>query len=334
MRQLPAFALLIASPLLAQAPHTDFRVILPKGPGAITVHVGDGWKVNELHLYPDGPRASLFITNDQLKLEASYLMFANDTTGPNSEACRKAVMGPVIDGVRKRHWELKNVEESTHTTPSGLKLSVASYLVEQAEGLPVRQENVFAFLGDTHNCAELHLSKVLYQPSDEKLFNVALDKFSYDENYIPTSQDYGSMATMFFEGAHDNQSAAVYYETALATLPDTGIAGYDGRTMRRVLTDQLSMSYGMSGDLKRSRAVNEAAIAKDPDYPLYYYNLACADAEAGDATAAKLHLQLAFDRRANTIKGETMPDPTKDDSILKLKKDKAFWAFVGSLPRN
>ena len=40
------------------------------------------------------------------------------------------------------------------------------------------------------------------------------------------------------------------------------------------------------------------------------------------------------ERRANTLKGETFPDPSKDDSILKLKKDKAFWTFVQSLPRS
>ena len=40
-----------------------------------------------------------------------------------------------------------------------------------------------------------------------------------------------------------------------------------------------------------------------------------------------------FGRRANVLKKESMPDPTKDDSILKLKKDKAFWAFVQTLPK-
>ena len=29
-----------------------------------------------------------------------------------------------------------------------------------------------------------------------------------------------------------------------------------------------------------------------------------------------------------------MPNPTKDDSLLKLKKDKAFWAFVLALSKN
>jgi hypothetical protein len=65
-------------------------------------------------------------------------------------------------------------------------------------------------------------------------------------------------------------------------------------------------------------------IAADPDYPINYYNLACADAEQGHASDAKAHLQQAFDRRANVLKGESMPDPSKDDSILKLKKDKTF----------
>ena len=95
---------------------------------------------------------------------------------------------------------------------------------------------------------------------------------------------------------------------------------------RRVVVDQLAMSYGMAGDLKRSRAINETAIAKDPDYPLYYYNLACADAEEGNATSAREHLKEAFDRRANTLPNE--PDPATDDSFLKLKGDKQFWSFV------
>jgi tetratricopeptide (TPR) repeat protein len=99
-------------------------------------------------------------------------------------------------------------------------------------------------------------------------------------------------------------------------------------TPRRVTTDQLVMSLGMSGDTQKSRAVAEKAIAADPDYPINYYNLACADAEQGNPTEAKMHLKQAFDRRANVLKGESMPDPTKDDSILKLKNDKEFWAFV------
>lgn len=90
----------------------------------------------------------------------------------------------------------------------------------------------------------------------------------------------------------------------------------------------------MSGDLKKSRAIAQHAIELDPDYPVNYYNLACADAEEGNAAAARAHLDQAFARRGNVLPGEHLPDPAQDDSILKLKADRAFWSFVEALPRN
>ena len=94
------------------------------------------------------------------------------------------------------------------------------------------------------------------------------------------------------------------------------------------------MAYGMSGDIEKARALLNAAVQSDPSYPLNYYNLACADAEQGNAADARRNLQLAFDREANVIPGETLPDPTKDDSLLKLKNDEAFWSFVENLQQH
>jgi hypothetical protein len=64
---------------------------------------------------------------------------------------------------------------------------------------------------------------------------------------------------------------------------------------------------------------------------LYYYNLACADAEEKKLADARRHLQEAFARKANLISGEAMPDPTKDDSFLPYRNDKDFWTFVKGL---
>ena len=66
-------------------------------------------------------------------------------------------------------------------------------------------------------------------------------------------------------------------------------------------------------------------------YPLNYYQLACADAEEGKTADAKVHLREAFDRKQNVLPGESMPDPSKDDSIRKLKHHADFWAFVMTL---
>lgn len=123
------------------------------------------------------------------------------------------------------------------------------------------------------------------------------------------------------------KAAAPIFEQALTMLPDDN----SQETMRRVTIDQAGMAYGISGDFAKARAILNAAIAKDPGYPMYYYNLACADAEQNDLAQARVHLQQAFDRKHNVLPGEVLPNPAKDDSFLPHRKNKEFWSFVESL---
>ena len=89
----------------------------------------------------------------------------------------------------------------------------------------------------------------------------------------------------------------------------------------RVLIDQLGMAYGLSGDLEMARAPLESAIQKTPEYPLNYYNLACAFAEEDDENKALANLSLAFQHKDNVLKGEKMPDPRTDSSFEKYVRD-------------
>jgi tetratricopeptide (TPR) repeat protein len=127
------------------------------------------------------------------------------------------------------------------------------------------------------------------------------------------------------------KAATPIYEEALRLLLP---ANEPGNKWRRVTIDQAAMAYGISGDIQKTRRLLNATVQADPAYPLNYYNLACADAEEGNAADAKLHLQQAFDWKANVIPGENLPDPTQDDSLLKLKDDKAFWSFVEDLKKS
>jgi tetratricopeptide (TPR) repeat protein len=183
-------------------------------------------------------------------------------------------------------------------------------------------------VGNAKTCAEIHISSVINTADEDEAMKASLAAFRPDLDYQSDAENYFRLASILFK--NEPGLAAPYYKSALDALPDNP----KYLTRRRTIIDQLIMSLGMSGDLKNSRAVAAIAIAKDPDYPLNYYNLACADAEQGKAEDAKLHLQQAFDRRANVISGEKMPDPMKDDSILKLRNDKAFWAFVMTLPKD
>jgi hypothetical protein len=66
---------------------------------------------------------------------------------------------------------------------------------------------------------------------------------------------------------------------------------------------------------------------------MYYYSLACADAEEKKLGDTRRHLQAAFARKVNVLPGESMPDPTQDDLFLPHRRNKDLWTFLESSSR-
>lgn len=128
-------------------------------------------------------------------------------------------------------------------------------------------------------------------------------------------QEKYSQAALFFQKTRDLQKSGKELNT----------------TQDRILTDQLVMSYGITGSMNKAHALLDEAIAKDPDYPLNYYNRACAFAEEGDKSKMLANLDLAFQRKNNVLKGEQMPDPRADSSFQKYVRDPDFVNLVRKL---
>ena len=162
-------------------------------------------------------------------------------------------------------------------------------------------------------------------PDGEVKLQLALAEFHPKLGYVTSADDLLAMAFYLFPTSP--AEAAPHFGESLPKLA----SGPQQLTQRRIITDQLVIALGMSGNLDAARHFAERAIKTDPDYPINYYDLACADAESGNVAAARTHLEQAFARKANVIPGESMPNPATDDSILKLKADPAFWAFVQTL---
>jgi tetratricopeptide (TPR) repeat protein len=99
----------------------------------------------------------------------------------------------------------------------------------------------------------------------------------------------------------------------------------------RILIDQLVIAYGVSGKLNKAHALLEEAIKRDPEYPLNYYNLACAFAEEGDKKNMLANISLAFQRKEHVLKGEQLPDPRSDSSFQKYLRDGDFVALMNQL---
>jgi hypothetical protein len=317
---------LIMASLAAGQEAKPINLVRPKGTGRMIYRADPAWTIKGLGMLDEGTRPVLEMVNRDPKMNLSYLMFENDTGKHDSVSCRKAVVEPILARMGEI-MSIKNKRQETYTTKSGKVLTTYSFLMSTLGDVKIDQQNLYGFYGDASTCFEVHVSKIAYEPADAKVLEAELDRFEFEAGYRPTTMDYFQHGEILFRAQKRPGAAAYYYRAALDSVP---VEGMDARqvTQRRVLTDQLVMSYGMTEQFKKSRDLATEAIKLDPEYPLNYYNLACADAEQGHAADAKVHLQQAFDRKANTLPGETMPDPTHDESFQKLKKNKEFWEFV------
>jgi tetratricopeptide (TPR) repeat protein len=215
-------------------------------------------------------------------------------------------------------------------------VAIVEYIVPEFRGAPVRQKTVHAYLGTRDLCAEVHLSKVQWVPDDQKLFDEVLTSLRLLPDQSPVDSGSQSRKTQFIAEAskfylqHDYAAAAERYQKALDLEKQNRTLS---KTFFRVLVDNLGMSYGITGKLPQSMEVFEYGITQDPEYPLFYYNLACAYGEMGKMDESLDQLRLAYKYKANIISGESFPDPLTDDSFRKFVKDRKFLDAVREMQR-
>ncbi len=118
------------------------------------------------------------------------------------------------------------------------------------------------------------------------------------------------------------------YEKARALEKSGEVLSLD---QHRIVTDQLVMAYGISGQVNKAHELLDNAIPQDTEYPLNYYNLACVFAEDGNKGKMLANIELAFQHKDHVLKGERMPDPRSDSSFQKYVQDDDFVKLMKAL---
>jgi hypothetical protein len=325
---LMAVVVLGFSALAQNTTDSTFKLALTDHPGQLRWSA-DGFKIIQSSAKPNGREIGIRGKDESGRLNFLGFLFLVSEQAPLTSA--KCGTG-ALETEKKSNKTLKILATSEITPSGSLPVSLVTYTTEGRGGKTAYMVRGFVATGDI--CGDLEIysdSPIAAADTDiKKIFS----SYQLDEHYVPKFNDVFLYATLLYQ-ARMYKAAAPIFEMALVKLrEDPGMAAKmmkDTRTATRVVTDQAGMSYGMSGDIPKARGLFEKAIVEDPDYPVYYYNLACADAEEKNLVAARNHLQQAFARKANVISGETMPDPTKDDSFLPYRDNKEFWAFLESL---
>jgi len=201
---------------------------------------------------------------------------------------------------------------------------VVRYLIKEHEGQKVEQGNLNAYYSRGGYWIDIHMSKAQFTDSDLALFKKVLDSVKFVEKYKPTRTDCFRYGSKFFI-AQDYKNAIIWYQKLFDMEQSERQANL---SFWRVAVDNLGMAYGLTGNITKSRQIYEAAIAKDPEYPSFYYNLACGYAEEGNFEKAMLNLETAIKFQDNQLTGDVFPDPLKDSSFKKYLKNERFKELV------
>lgn len=202
------------------------------------------------------------------------------------------------------------------------------YFVESFEGFgKIHQKNVFAYILQEETIITVHVSSMNTTKQDEEIFNELFESIKIISDYHPTTFEYFAYGSYFYN--LDNLSRAIeFYEIILSleveehTLSDQ---------LWLITIDNLGMSYGISGDLDNSRRIFEFGLSQRPEYPMFHYNMACVYGEENNLDMAIKWLESAHKFVANSLPGEQLPDPSKDQSFNSFLDKPKFQELMKSV---
>ncbi len=254
-----------------------------------------------------------------------FLFLVPESAPASSASCRDAAMA------QEKKAALQDLKLTEIERKAALSVALARYATENRNKSVSYVYRGFIASGDL--CGDLEFYGDRPISGDDATVKMAFQTLELDLNYVPQFADVSMYSEVLFR-TRQYKAAAPALVKALGMVPDNGAPFPSAVVARRVVRDQAGMAYGVSGDLGEARRIFVEGVVTDPDYPLNYYNLACADAGEHKLADARLHLKQAFDRKANVLPGERMPDPTQDDSFLPYKSDKDFWSYLEMLHGN
>jgi tetratricopeptide (TPR) repeat protein len=252
-----------------------------------------GFTVKENDIKPDG-RRYLLAADPTINLEVS--VFIEDASQNRIQrSCREGMEERLRDNAQNMALQIVGGIEKKDTKiweaggKTFLDYTIPSMTAPDGKKQALNQKNRFACFERDNAFIDLHLSKVNSQPNDEGKFNEVIDSVGFREGIVRGSTDYLQVGSLFYLG-HDYQRAIAPYAQALALEQKNRQLD---KKLWFVLVDNLGMAYGITGNLDKARETFEYGIQQDPDYPLFYYNMAGYFGEKEDASNAALYLKKA-----------------------------------------
>jgi tetratricopeptide (TPR) repeat protein len=204
------------------------------------------------------------------------------------------------------------------------EIAFVEHDTKEYDGKRVDYHSVNAYMSHGGYWIDIHVSKIAYKAADKEIFDKIFNSIKIEKPKVI------NISELFLYGAQNyiaqNYKATIdAFEPILETQKEKLTID---KTIWIVVVDNLGMSYGITGDFKNCKRIFDYGIKFYPEYPMFYFNLACLYAEQSDIDNALLNLQLAVDRKKNMVKEEEFPNPRNDSSFSKYLKDDKFKSFL------
>jgi hypothetical protein len=144
-------------------PGGNWRLQLPDKTWALVIDL-PGFVLDEQWSGPNGTRRMIRVHDPRTGVIASAFLERNPELA-SKEQCRDLYWAKL----QKSPFTYSDV-----TMPARGAMALVRVTIAEARGRQVRQQNVHAHLFRDGVCMEIHLSKTLYEPEDERLFEALL----------------------------------------------------------------------------------------------------------------------------------------------------------------
>jgi hypothetical protein len=245
----------------AQTPIKDgnFTLALPAHQGQLKWNA-DGFKVVQSSAKPNGVEVGIRANDGSSQFTLlGFLFLFPEQALMTSAKCRDGVLEPA----KKSNPTIKIAASTQMARSDGPPVELVSYVGQGKNGKLVYSIRGFLAIGDI--CGDLEIYgdnvNVISDPNLKKIW----ESYRFDPNYSPQFSDVSQYAEILYQN-HMYQAAAPVFEQALLKLKDD--KDTDQLMWQRLTTDQAGMAYGLAGNIPRARAIFEAAVARDPDYPI------------------------------------------------------------------
>ncbi len=309
------YCLALLAALSQSAPADELSSLaLPGQDWAVSLEA-PGFEVTQIDKHPTMNAIRLLATNKQTDCNLS--IFIEEAVEPGeSTKCRSFVLSKIANSPLKPEEFREYEREGT---------AYLEYIVREHQGERINFKNINAFLVHDGTWIDVHWSKVKFKRGEERLYESLLDSVAIvdrpAQEILNEGMELGSL------GFHvkDYSSAIHHYNRALRVEQSTPTLS---KELFVVLIDNLGMAYGISGDLDNARKTLLWGVERYPGYPMFYYNLACTEAESGNPEQALSYLRQAHDLLPNASPLDQLPDPGRDDSFKSLRRNREFKDLV------